>query len=76
MQVTSIALEYPQWVLSLWPAKNISDIQVLLKLLFCNPTHKTKTGPANKWVTTISKPAGAKPIRNQEQQSDHIAPKP
>jgi hypothetical protein len=27
-------------------------------LLFCNPTHKTKTGTANRWGSTNSKPPG------------------
>ncbi len=30
---------------------------------FCNPTHKTETGTANRWGTTNSKPAN----RNTEQ---------
>jgi hypothetical protein len=38
-------------------------------LLFFNPTHKTKTGTANRRETTNDKPPG--PIRNREQQSDH-----
>jgi hypothetical protein len=27
-------------------------------VLFCNPTHKTETGTANRWGTTNSKPHG------------------
>jgi len=27
-------------------------------LLFCNPTHKTETGTANRWETTNNKPPG------------------
>jgi len=27
-------------------------------VLFCNPTHKTETGTANRWETTNSKPPG------------------
>ncbi len=32
-------------------------------VLFCNPTHKTETGTANRWGTTSSTPAN----RNTEQ---------
>jgi hypothetical protein len=28
-------------------------------ILFCNPTHKTRTGTANTWGTTNSKPLGS-----------------
>jgi hypothetical protein len=39
-------------------------------LIFCNPTHKTETGIANRWGTTDSEPPG--PIKNTERQSHHI----
>ncbi len=43
--------------------------------LFFNPTHKTKTGTANRWETT-KKTTWTNyydsPIRNREHQSDHI----
>jgi hypothetical protein len=45
-------------------------------ILFCNPTHKSETGIANSWGTPKSKPNWTNhydgPIRNTEQQSDHI----
>jgi hypothetical protein len=34
------------------PSENISDIQVLVTLLFLNHTHKTQTGIASTWYTT------------------------
>jgi hypothetical protein len=53
------------------------------RLLFFNSTHKTKTGTANRWETINSNPprpiklssqstVDDGPIRNPEQQSDHI----
>jgi hypothetical protein len=45
-------------------------------VLFCNPTHETETGTANRWGTTSSKPPGpiimTGSIRNTDQQLDHI----
>jgi len=45
-------------------------------LILCNTTHKTEIGIANRCGTTNSEPPGANhydmPIRNTEQQSDHI----
>ncbi len=45
-------------------------------VLFCNSTNKTETGTANTWGTTNSKTAWTNhydgPIRNTEQQLDHI----
>jgi hypothetical protein len=40
------------------PCKNIFHIQVLVIYFFCNPTHLTETGTANRWGTTNSKPPG------------------
>ncbi len=45
-------------------------------VLFCNPTHKTEIGTANRWGSTNSKPPGRIvmicQIRNTEQRLDHI----
>ncbi len=45
-------------------------------VLFCNPTHKTEIGTANRWGTTNSKPPGRiimmGQIRNSEQRLNHI----
>jgi len=46
-------------------------------VLFCNPTNKTETRTANRWETTNSKQTTwtnhyDEPIRNTEQQLDHI----
>jgi len=58
-------LEHPQgYPFSTWPCKTISHILVS-SILFHNPTHKTKTGTANRWETTNSKPLG--PMANQKQ---------
>jgi hypothetical protein len=45
-------------VLSMWPCKNIFHIQVLVIYFFLTPPRikKKKTGTANKWGTTNSKP--------------------
>jgi putative component of membrane protein insertase Oxa1/YidC/SpoIIIJ protein YidD len=47
-----------------------------LRILVCNPTHKTEIGTANRWGTTNSKPPGriimTGQIRNTEQRLDHI----
>jgi hypothetical protein len=40
----------------LW--KSISHIQVLVIYFIPNPTHQTRTGIANRWETTNSKPPG------------------
>ncbi len=51
-------LEHPQgYPFSTWPCKTISHILVS-SILFHNLTHKTKTGTANSWETTNSKPPG------------------
>ncbi len=57
----------------IWKAKTLHGMQRLLRasptvlsmqpcrssyLLFCNPTHKTETGTANRWGTTNRKPPG------------------
>jgi hypothetical protein len=56
-------------VLSIWPEK-IFFASKFSYVLFCNPTHKTETGIANRWGTTNSKPRGPiiydGPIRNTE----------
>jgi hypothetical protein len=43
-------------VLSMWTCKNIFHIQVELFTVFCNPTHQTEPGTANRLGTTNSKP--------------------
>ncbi len=40
------------------PCKNIFFTSKFCYLLFCNPTHKTGTGTANRWGTTNSEPPG------------------
>jgi len=42
----------------MWPSENIFHIQLFSCLFFCNPTHKTESGRANRWGTTNSKPPG------------------
>jgi hypothetical protein len=64
-------------VLSMWLCEKIFFASKFRYVLFCNPTHKTETGRANRWVTTNSKPPGPinhydGPIRNTEQQLDPI----
>jgi hypothetical protein len=53
-------------MLSMWPCKKISWIQVWL-FTFSNPTQKTKTGTANRWETTNSNPPG--PIKLSSQST-------
>jgi len=43
-------------VLSMWPFKNVFTSKFSY-LLFCNPTHNTETGTANRWATTYWEPA-------------------
>jgi hypothetical protein len=38
--------------------KYFSHPSLVKYILFCNPTHKTETGAANRWGTTNSKPPG------------------
>jgi hypothetical protein len=42
-------------VLSMWPCKIFLTFK-FSNLLFSNPSHKTKTGTANRWETTSSNP--------------------
>jgi hypothetical protein len=39
----------------------------LVLYFFCNPTHKTETGTANRWETTSSKPPGPIIMINQSE---------
>jgi hypothetical protein len=66
-----------QVVLSMQPCENIFHIQVLVMYSFATPPIKLKLGQqANTWGTTNSKTAWTnhydEPIRNTEQQLDHI----
>jgi hypothetical protein len=45
-------------VCSVWDAAKIFFTSKFSYLLFCNPTHQTETGTANRWGTTSSKPPG------------------
>jgi hypothetical protein len=61
LQLTECAAGGRAWspvvVLSMWPCKNISHIQVLFTFS-CNFTHSIETETANRWETTNSKPPG------------------
>jgi hypothetical protein len=59
---------YPAVVLSMWPCKFISHLQVLIYLLFFNPTHETKIGIANRWEMTNSDPP-RRPIKLSSQST-------
>jgi hypothetical protein len=40
----------PPEVLTMWPCKKLYSFTFKFSyLLFCNPTHKTETGTANRW---------------------------
>ncbi len=47
-----------------WPYKNILTSKFSY-LLFPNPTHKTKTGTANRWKTTNSNSPGSIKLSSQ-----------
>ncbi len=60
LQLTECAAGGRAWspvVLSMWPCKNISHIQLLFTFS-CNLTHTIETETAKRWETTDGKPPG------------------
>jgi len=53
----SVGSDAQLWASVCDPAK-VFFLSEFSYLLFCNPTHKTKTGTANRWEATSSKPPG------------------
>jgi len=57
VHIYNVNLEHLQRCEVCGPAKYIFTCKFSY-LFFCNPTHKTETGTANRWETTNSKPPG------------------